>query len=382
MVYVKTRRYNKRGKSGYEVDITIHFPDNLPPHRVRKKAPTNTEKQAYQWGLTLGMEISKRGRPGREEPPKKAAPDIITFEELVPIYIERWVQEEALTRSTLLKRQYQIEHYFIPRVGHLRLDQIDEDQLVAVRQSLRVKENGDLRSPNHKNGLMAFLGHMLRKAHKWKLLPTLPVMPEPAKGKPEEIEVYKPDELERLQAAAKQHSEAAYLVVLLGSEAGLRVGEMLGLPWSNVDLKLKALVVSQQEVRRDEITPPKGKKSRTIEMGPLLYAALKAAHHLGEFVLMPRGEKLTRHQLAALVVAAEKRAGIIKCRSPHKLRHTFATVLLAKGANVKAVQALMGHASLQTTLKYLHLLPNETAKAMSLLWSGDKPETKEEKEKR
>jgi site-specific recombinase XerD len=129
------------------------------------------------------------------------------------------------------------------------------------------------------------------------------------------------------------------------------------------------------------VTPPKSKKPRAIPLSDALFEALSVGQHLGERVLMYDGKPVTRGQIANWLRVAERRAKVIGALSPHKLRHTFATRLLSKGANVKAVQALLGHSSLQTTMAYLHLLPGETETAIRKL-SGDKPETKERRVER
>lgn len=376
MVRVKTRRYNKRGVLGWEADITIKFPDGMPPHRVRKLTGMNTQRQAYDWGLSTGIELSKKGRPG-SVPTPPPPPICITFKEFILVYLDRWVTEKGLTQSTYRLREQQIRLYFT-KLLPLPLDRITEERVLEVKSSMRLKQNGKPRSGSSSNLIMSVLGHMLKKAYDWKLCPTPPPrMPERVRQVEQEVEIYSAEELSRLVKAAKELSTQAYLIVLLGTEAGLRVAEMIGLRWTDVDLLQKCMVVRQQEATPGEITPLKSKKTRKIPLTPLLRAALKGAQHWGERVLMMASANISRMQIGYWLIRSEKRAQLIGCKSPHKLRHTFASRLLAKGAKVTAVQALLGHKSLKTTIRYLHLFGPETEEAILLL-SGDKPETAEE----
>jgi len=380
MIKVTPRPYKKRGVTqGFEVDVFIHFPDGLPPHRVRKKSPFKTERQSIDWGMRLGVEVSKRGRPTEtpKAPPKKEA---ILFKAFVPIYLKRHVLEEDLAKSTYRLREAEIERYFMTQLGEMPLDQIDATVVANVRMSLRLKRGGSPRSANHRNKLMTILHHMLQKAYEWGLMSSPPPpFPKPAKVIVKEIELYDDDELKRLVKAAKDYCIQAYLIVMIGSNAGLRVAEMLGLRWSDIDLVKKVLTVRQQEVFRGEVSKPKSKKPRKIEMTEELCEALTSARHLGERVLVTReGVPATRTQLEDWLTMAEKRAQLATCKSPHKLRHSFATRLLANGATPKAVQALMGHSTLAQTMVYLHLRDGETAEAIRRL-SGDRLEPKEEK---
>ena len=137
---------------------------------------------------------------------------------------------------------------------------------------------------------------------------------------------------------------------------GLRVSELVGLEWTDIDSSL-ALV----RVRG------KGGKERLVPIGEKALAAL-AAYRAVTPDLCPRrlrderavylnrlGGRLTVRTVARIVDHYVLASGIATKASPHAVRHSFATHLLSAGADLRSIQELLGHASLSTTQKYTHV---------------------------
>jgi len=110
----------------------------------------------------------------------------------------------------------------------------------------------------------------------------------------------------------------------------------------------------------------KGSKERLVPVGAPAQRALRrylaevrptldSGNGQGRVFLNARGKPIRRESIWALVRAAARRAGIDKTVSPHTLRHTFATHLVEGGADLAAVQELLGHADISTTQIYTHL---------------------------
>ncbi len=112
----------------------------------------------------------------------------------------------------------------------------------------------------------------------------------------------------------------------------------------------------------------KGSKQRVVPLGRPAVAALRAyvgvsadeggrtpSGNADVVFLSKTGRRLTRIHLWALVKKYCKRAGLPKTVSPHTLRHSFATHMLAGGADLRTVQEMLGHASIQTTQIYTHV---------------------------
>lgn len=149
------------------------------------------------------------------------------------------------------------------------------------------------------------------------------------------------------------HRNRAMLEVLYGS--GVRVSELTGL--------LKSRLYSEEGYM---LVEGKGSKQRLVPLSP---AALKQIElwltdrlqwpvQKGQedfLFLNRRGSRLTRAMIFTMVRSLTEAAGIHKKVSPHTFRHSFATHLLENGANLRAIQQLLGHESITTTEIYTHI---------------------------
>jgi integrase/recombinase XerC len=137
---------------------------------------------------------------------------------------------------------------------------------------------------------------------------------------------------------------------------GIRVSELVGLNWSDVDFQLGIVRVVG-----------KGSKERIVPIGEVALQKLRdygqevgTKWHLpcaGEnpVFLNNRGGRITTRSVARIVEKHLREAGIAVKMGPHGLRHSFATHLLNSGADLRVIQELLGHASLSTTQRYTHL---------------------------
>ncbi len=136
---------------------------------------------------------------------------------------------------------------------------------------------------------------------------------------------------------------------------GIRVSELITARVSNLDLD-EALLQVVGKGSRERIVPVGRTASGVVhrylcEVRPVL----DQGESDGALFLNRRGRPLTRMAIWNLVKGAAKRGGIAKRVSPHTLRHTFATHLLEGGADLIAVQELLGHADVSTTQIYTHV---------------------------
>ena len=172
------------------------------------------------------------------------------------------------------------------------------------------------------------------------------------------------DEAERLLANADEEWRTLILVAL---RTGMRQGELRALRWQDVDLVAGRIFV-RQNIVRGHVGTPKSGKPREIALGEEVRAALKAHRHLrGPLVFCDMaGNVLTKGEMKHPLWRACKRAGL-RLIGWHVLRHTFASHLVMRGAPIKAIQELLGHATIQMTMRYAHLSPDIARDAVRLL---------------
>lgn len=146
---------------------------------------------------------------------------------------------------------------------------------------------------------------------------------------------------------------------------GLRVSELVGLNWEDIDANLE-VVRARGKGNKERIVPIGRKALHALalyrQVLPELIAPKRRhavlADGLGATApvfLNSRGGRLTTRSVARLVGGHARDCGIAVRTSPHALRHTFATHLLDAGADLRAIQELLGHSSLSTTQKYTHI---------------------------
>lgn len=155
---------------------------------------------------------------------------------------------------------------------------------------------------------------------------------------------------DRATGAGKR--DAAILELLYGT--GIRLGELIGLNVDDVDMRGHVLKVTG-----------KGRKERIVPVGEAALNAVSA--YLDErrrtlrslkepaLFLTPAGERIYPQAVGRIVRKYMTRVTEIDRRSPHTLRHTYATHLLNRGADLRAVKELLGHESLSTTQVYTHV---------------------------
>jgi integrase/recombinase XerD len=147
--------------------------------------------------------------------------------------------------------------------------------------------------------------------------------------------------------------DKAILELLYAS--GLRVSELVELPLSGLD-RDEGFVTVFGKGSKERLVPVGAPALRTIGryLGEVRPALVRGP--LSERIFLnARGRPLTRMAVWTLVKRSARRAGIVKEVSPHTLRHTFATHLLEGGADLAAVQQLLGHADISTTQIYTHV---------------------------
>ena len=180
------------------------------------------------------------------------------------------------------------------------------------------------------------------------------------------------EEADRLIAAARAESEA-FATIFVALRTGMRIGELRALRWQDVDLVAGRITVRQNLVDGHFGTPKSG-RPREIALSNETIAVLKSHRHLrGQYVFCDAGGlPYTKGELRHPLRRACRKAGL-RDVGWHDLRHTFASHLAMRGAPLKAVQELLGHSTIQMTMRYAHLAPHVAREAVALLDRKDGP---------
>ena len=226
------------------------------------------------------------------------------------------------------------------------LDFVGALQRAGAKGSTQARKSAAVRS---------FYAFALREGHATRDVPGLVDAPRSGTYLPE---VLAPDDVERILDAPPADDpigirDRAILELLYG--CGLRVSELVGLDTDRVDLP-------GQQVR----VIGKGNKERRVPMGDEARERLHryrsgprsewtAAKPTPAVFVGRRGRRLSRESVWHIVKRWSAAAGIHERVTPHTFRHSFATHLLEGGADLRVVQALLGHASITTTQLYTHL---------------------------
>lgn len=171
----------------------------------------------------------------------------------------------------------------------------------------------------------------------------------------------RPSELDRLEENARSPRDR--MIIRFGRFLGLRVSEIVKLRVDDVDLEQGIIAVLEGKGGKDRNIPI---PSRFL---PEVEAWVKAR---GRGYLFPSPRKknapLTTRAVQYLVEGAALRGDVRRIRvSPHKLRHSFATAVLASGGDIREVQELLGHANIATTTIYAAVMPERLRAAVDRL---------------
>jgi integrase len=217
---------------------------------------------------------------------------------------------------------------------------------------------------------------IFQRARKVWALPANPVadVEKPPLAANSDIEVFSPEEVWALVRAADSEQDAA--LFLTAAFTGLRMGELLALRWRGVDFGGSSVRV-RASYYAGHLTTPKSGKVRAVPLAPDVAGALaQLGRRVGgdgddDLVFVGvGGDHLDGSALRRRYKAALARAGLRPLRF-HDLRHTFGTRMIAK-ADIRRVQEWMGHADIQTTMRYLHYAPrHEDAALVAEAFAGD-----------
>lgn len=260
------------------------------------------------------------------------------------------------------------------KIGSIKLNKLTTNDLQQFYN--RMSESGRVQrkeSQNKPKGLSAksvrnihcFISHAMNRAIDEKLISENPasrcILP---KKEQKEIEILPLTDLQKFFEEAKK--SGVFELYFTELATGLRRGELLGLKWTDIDFNANSIYIQRQITRIDgevKESPLKTKNAyRQIivptEIGEILKQKKERENGFSEYVFSsPTGAPISPDSVLKMLHRVLKRAGLEKVRF-HALRHTFATLALQNGVDVKTLSGLLGHYSAGFTLDtYGHITP-------------------------
>lgn len=313
--------------------------------------------------------------------------------------VSDWMNEwlESYIKPSVRIKTYEryccsINNHIVPYIGSIGLDRLTAEDIQSMMNEMLTKgsRNGTGLSPRTVNTARRTLKSALDKALHLRKIDYNPVdATKASKTEKAEIHILSRPQAKKLLEIAKSYDQTAYMAILLALSTGMRIGEIFGLLWENVDFNAKILYVKQSLVStnhgyRLEPSPKTKAGYRQIELPRRCIESLKA-HKVW------RDEQksiwFNQYQDNGLVISKDnggykapsrftystfkkllEMADIDTTVRFHDLRHTHATWLLEKGVHPKVVAERLGHSSIRITLDtYSHVIKGMQKIAVSKL---------------
>lgn len=288
----------------------------------------------------------------------------MNFQQILEEYLTYLLVERGLSANTLASYRRDLEHFiaYLNEKGYEDLAQVDKYCLHNYMQALKTEKLRSSSRARKSAALKSFFKYLyLGKILPHNLADAIET-PKKEKSLPKYLTI---EEIDRLLAAPKPNTIAgcrdkAMLELLYAT--GMRVSELLNLQLDQIDPEMAYVRCIG-----------KGNKERLIPIGQ---AAVKAVEYYQQncrhkipnywqtnfLFLNMHGEQMTRQGFWKNLKKYGREAGITAPLTPHVLRHSFATHLLQNGADLRAIQEMLGHVDISTTQIYTHLLDEQKFK--------------------
>ena len=365
------KRGNNEGTIYQRSDGTYRAQISLDGHRLSHSAETH--KECLDWVRKISQQVD----------------DGLTYEG-AKTTLEKFIKEWLTMKSTVVRpstiRQYRqlARDYILPYLGKKRLLKIRPDLI----QMLYNKHTSNGVSPRTVQLVHAVLRGSLNHAVNLGLLTRNPTtVAVPPKPEPKEKQILDETQIQILLLTAQDVQPEFLPLYQLALTTGMRLGELLGIRWDDLDWDKKTLTIQRQLKRVKHkglvLQPPKTRAGRrTIRLGPTTWSLLKT-HRKTQFQERfcrdpdqgaidlvftqesgaPRGPRQVQKAFKALLELAD----LPEMRF-HDLRHTAATHMLANGVDLLTVSRRLGHSRASTTLDtYAHMVTGTQEKAAAVM---------------
>ncbi len=296
----------------------------------------------------------------------------LTVAEAGDLYLNHLEVVKGRKATTLEDYRQMLNGHLVPFLAGRSVDRVAPSDIAAYVSAKMREGLAPKTVRNHATFASGLFSFAVRKG--WATVnpvqhEDLPVVPHDT-----EIHFLDHEEMEALFRAADGGDALGptdLVLYLTAATTGLRMGELLALQWKDVDWAAGSIRVRRSYTRGAFSTPKSAKSSRVVPLTDRLAGALERHHQRSAFqgagdLVFPHptsGDVIDSSAMRRRFHAALARAGVRRVRF-HDLRHSFGTAMAAAGCPMRALMAMMGHASMQTTLRYADYAPDPTGGAV------------------
>ena len=281
-----------------------------------------------------------------------------TFKQISAEWMNNHVSH--LAASTRKRYKTLFDKHILPRIGATPVNEIKRMDVILLLEGMIKKGLSHGTAALAKN----VISGVMERAIDMDLVgfnPTSKVLNKLTRKKVEkDVDVFTSEEVEHILSTCKNWKPEYYPFFLCAFRTGMRLGELLGLDWSDINWKDDYIRV-QRSYKNRTITTTKNKKNRSVDLSPLLKMVLekeyraekKAALMSGREVRQPifvyKGERIAQNSVRNIWKRLLEKSGY-EYRKLHITRHTFGALMVSANVPLNAVKEQMGHHSIKITV--------------------------------
>lgn len=318
--------------------------------RYRRPSPENSRAGALAYELVLKQKLA-RGEP--LDPKKKES----TFKDFVEVWFESYVKINN-KYSEIIGKEKTLRAHLVPYFGRRKLKEITNLDIEKYKADKLASGLAAKTVNNH----LGVLHKAFQSAQEWDEANTCPIIKR-LRIPPQKYDFLTLAECKMLLSAATGVWRDM-LIVALG--AGLRFGELIALSWEDIDFTTGDLTI-KQAYAMGVLGSTKSNRIRHIPMTRSVRERLYAIRKKEGLVFSSQAGKPFKHNYCRKRLHSICKSAGLRKIGWHALRHTFASHLAQAGANLSAIQGLLGHSDIRTTMRYAHINRTVLQEAISVL---------------
>lgn len=323
--------------------------------RYRRRSPDNSRAGALAYEASLRQKLARGASLANAERDGN-----VTFE----VFAWRWFRDYVRPNNKYSEqrtKQHILANSLIPFFGKLNVADIATSDIEQYKAKLT--QSGI--APKTINNRLCVLNTCLTMAYDWLQLETAKPRAKRLRCPPPRTDYLSSEECALLLSHARGTLRE---LILMALRTGMRQGELKGLQWDSIDWQNCNLIVRHSRCdHRRILDTPKSNRERAIPLDREVQLVLAGRRKSTGYVFLDReGKPFHARGMSRDLTMVCHEAGLRRI-TWHVLRHTFASQLALKGVPLHAVQALLGHTTIMTTMRYAHVAPSALRSAIELL---------------